>query len=409
MVTDAFLSKKFNKDCFFTRCSELLFSFMCIVLVFLVVTINQYGSAQNIAIDEGKNLVVMISGELDTSPVYGAGIVFGVSKNRAYIVTANHVVRRGESELENIIVEFNQLPGEVFEAKLLKPLGSTFDIAVLNISLDELNLSEADFPFELLSGGDINSANTIFTIGHGNGRTWNTLQEPANLMQALGGLMDVQSSSISQGDSGGGVFSESGRLLGMIVQDAPPALRAIDSKTLFDTLESYSYVISRPGPVAEPPISEPNDPTTTPIQSPPEIASSGNESVEIKTNVAIASSQYSSSEGASMMIDSNFNSRWISYNQDAAEVSFEILLSKIETVSKIGIYYNDSVYSRITKATVTFLDGSKQVITLRGLIGWEYVELSPVQTDTIAIDSIEIVTGEGSSNLGISEFKVFGP
>src|SRR5579862_5116740 len=43
-------------------------------------------------------LVAMISGEMDGAPISGAGIVFGRGLDKVYVVTANHVVRRGTTE-----------------------------------------------------------------------------------------------------------------------------------------------------------------------------------------------------------------------------------------------------------------------------------------------------------------------
>jgi len=44
-------------------------------------------------------LVVMVHAQLAAAPVFGAGIVFGREKDRLYILTANHVVRRAMRRL----------------------------------------------------------------------------------------------------------------------------------------------------------------------------------------------------------------------------------------------------------------------------------------------------------------------
>jgi hypothetical protein len=70
-------------------------------------------------INHTSPLVVMLTGQLGAATTLGAGIVFGRDHERLYIVTANHVVRRGAMEATNIRVTFKSTPDKSFAAKLL--------------------------------------------------------------------------------------------------------------------------------------------------------------------------------------------------------------------------------------------------------------------------------------------------
>ena len=61
---------------------------------------------------ETEQIVVMIRCTLDGEPSIGAGILVGMANDRLYVVTANHVVRRGATEATDIRLELRGLPGE---------------------------------------------------------------------------------------------------------------------------------------------------------------------------------------------------------------------------------------------------------------------------------------------------------
>ena len=65
--------------------------------------------------DEVKPLLVMIDGRLKEIGVFGAGIILGVRSDRLYIATANHVVRKGTHQIENLRVQLKFLPGETLD------------------------------------------------------------------------------------------------------------------------------------------------------------------------------------------------------------------------------------------------------------------------------------------------------
>jgi hypothetical protein len=67
----------------------------------------------------GTRAVVMIHGQFEGAETFGAGIVFGREKNRLYVVTASHVVRRGAATAQKIEIHLKDVPGMPLKATLV--------------------------------------------------------------------------------------------------------------------------------------------------------------------------------------------------------------------------------------------------------------------------------------------------
>ena len=89
---------------------------------------------EDTAKDSGDNrlrtlrLVAMISGEMDGAPIVGAGLVFGRDPDKVYVLTANHVVRRGTTEARNIQVRFKDAKDKPLASRLLPTFDATSDV-----------------------------------------------------------------------------------------------------------------------------------------------------------------------------------------------------------------------------------------------------------------------------------------
>ena len=73
----------------------------------------------------------MVEGELGDAPTIGAGIVFGLDKGALYVLTANHVVRRGALEAHSLRVKLKSSPTQSFEAELLSHFDAEGDLAAI--------------------------------------------------------------------------------------------------------------------------------------------------------------------------------------------------------------------------------------------------------------------------------------
>src|SRR5258707_15511953 len=60
--------------------------------------------------DSTIELVVMVEGELGGDPSIGAGLIFGHYADQVYVVTANHVVRRGVEQAQHVRILLKRQP-----------------------------------------------------------------------------------------------------------------------------------------------------------------------------------------------------------------------------------------------------------------------------------------------------------
>ena len=297
----------------------------------VVLSFSGIGKSQlNSEIEVAKNLIVMIQGTLQDEPTFGAGIVVGEQNNRLYIVTANHVVRRGEEEISDLKIEFRSLPGETFGANILSSLNKDLDIAVLSIDLTTLGVTVDQFPLERLSGGGITSeTQSIYSIGYGNGIPWVSLVEQANVLEDAGNVMKVQFSNVNPGDSGGGIFDESGQFVGLITSDEPPAINVVKAQVLESVLTAMRFPFAQPAPVTE------TQPTPEPSQTTPEPASvvapaTSTEPVEEQTAVV---------DPSALGIAGVWDGEWSNASRSAVfKNDIEITIDSANNVSGFNVY-----------------------------------------------------------------------
>lgn len=181
--------------------------------------------------EQAKRLIVMIEARIGQQLINGAGIVLGVQGDRLYIATANHVVRWGDNEAEDIKVELRILPGEPFAAKLLNSRSGSraLDLAVMvvrGVETDAIPVSL--LPFDRLGNTPgMRRADAVYSVGNPRGNRWRVNVSPDRVSQLDGDLIKFESQVIAPGHSGGGLFDASGRLVGMIRADQPPVGEAV--------------------------------------------------------------------------------------------------------------------------------------------------------------------------------------
>jgi len=125
------------------------------------------------------NLIVKITGE----NTVGSGIIFGRSGNILFIATANHVVRWGAKEAQDLRVEFSFWPEEV-EAKLSGKFDRQLDLAMLLV-----DLNQSYIPDDLLSQSlpldqgryvrEVKKGDEVYPIGHPPAQDWFVPIQPA--------------------------------------------------------------------------------------------------------------------------------------------------------------------------------------------------------------------------------------
>ena len=195
--------------------------------------------------DEAKQLIVMIRCKLGGVDTFGAGIVVGSRADRLYIATANHVVRKGLHEAEDLRVELRSLPGETVGANLLEHVDEDLDLAVLNLpGLSERHISIEDFRFDLTGDSEaLERGDPVYHVGYPNGNKWRSNVSPDAVSEVLGTEVRFESYSVAPGSSGGGLFDERWTLVGLVRADQPPDAVAVRIDRVLERLKGWGYPV----------------------------------------------------------------------------------------------------------------------------------------------------------------------
>lgn len=192
---------------------------------------------------EAKEMIVMIRGTLGGTETFGAGIIVGYRADRLYIATADHVVRKGADEVDDLEVQLHWLPGEPIEANLLEHVGDDLDLAVLNLAgLSERHLSLEGLRFDLLGDPEVlERGDSVYHVGNPNGVEWRSNVRPDAVSRVGGTEIRFESTFIAPGSSGGGLFDERWRLVGLVRADQPPDGVAVRIDRVLERLAEWGY------------------------------------------------------------------------------------------------------------------------------------------------------------------------
>ena len=168
-----------------------------------------------------KNLVVVVR----TADSAGAGILFAAQGGGLWLLTANHVVRRGGQAAPSIDVEFRWRPGERTPAQLQDNFDTGLDVAVLSVAASApANLLHFDLLGDATS---VKRGDAVYTVGHPNGKLWEAGVRPDAMSQSDGIHLFFQSGFVAPGHSGGALVNDRWELIGMLRSDQPPDGEAI--------------------------------------------------------------------------------------------------------------------------------------------------------------------------------------
>lgn len=194
---------------------------------------------------EASQLIAKISGHFKDREIMGAGIIIGLGADRLYIATADHIIRQGGEQIQNIQVELASMPGEVMGAMLLRHRDNKLDLAVLRVlGVTAYAIPVDDLPFNCL--GDSNTLKkeaALFTACPWPRKPQGFNKIPEKLYQKSEVLLDFESNLITAGCSGGGLLNDRGELVGMIIGDSPPKGRALRIEKLLETLRDWGYPV----------------------------------------------------------------------------------------------------------------------------------------------------------------------
>jgi tetratricopeptide (TPR) repeat protein len=199
-------------------------------------------SSKEMSVRRHINVIVMLAGELAGAEIMGAGIVVGGDKERLYVATANHLVRRGSAVAQNLQITLERHEGNSPRlsrpATLLPAFDQQLDLAVLSIA--DISAQQYNVCKELaVLSRDETDLKAVLPIGNPNGKAWIIPAVPDAIVKKEPPRIFFQSQVLSRGHSGGGLLATDGSLLGMIVEDSPPFGIALNVHEILRTLHRW--------------------------------------------------------------------------------------------------------------------------------------------------------------------------
>lgn len=216
----------------------MLASFLCLTAAFAEETADAAITA--------KQLVVMVDGRFPTSGALtsGAGIVVGRKGGLVYIATAGHVVRDLMEEAEDIRVQFPDRPGLEVSATIFPAnFDKGVDVALLIVPQSDVpdTIAALDaFPTARMST-EIQTGEGVYLFGQPGGKVWSGNRSPEKVQAARTTEIEVESSTVVPGLSGGAALDEGLRIVGIIVETDNGVARSIPIRLLKEILENGGY------------------------------------------------------------------------------------------------------------------------------------------------------------------------
>ena len=201
------------------------------------------------ASDDTEQIVGMIRCTLDGEESIGAGILFGAANDRLYLVTANHVVRRGPASCTDIHVELRSLPGEPVPATLTTSFDARRDVAVLSIAgLREKGIDAARLPFDRLGDpASLVRGDGVYALGFPQGRAWGTSVAPIPIASVSDSVLVFETSQVVPGSSGGALLDRRREIVGLVLNVQPPEATARNVVQVIELLRAWRFPVALRG------------------------------------------------------------------------------------------------------------------------------------------------------------------
>jgi tetratricopeptide (TPR) repeat protein len=221
-----------------------------LLVVWLLSAIGRAAYASNLKgayLDEEdiKQLVVMVDAKLGEDSLYGTGIIFGAGADSLYIATANHVVRVGEVEAEDIQVRFRWRPDQPVQASLMRQRDSKLDLAVVRVvGLKVIGARLDALPFERVRNPmSLQRGEGLYLLGYPLRKAWRMNTTPEKFAEVTADSVDFESNFVARGHSGGALLDEQHSLVGMLKSDTPPYGEAVSITKIAYRLREWGYSV----------------------------------------------------------------------------------------------------------------------------------------------------------------------
>jgi hypothetical protein len=183
----------------------------------------------------------------------GAGILIHVDAQHVYGITAKHVLFQQGKIVQGLKVELRNWPGRQLPVVGYR-LHHEEDLAVFWAEHAPLGLSLPEIlqgiPLDLLGAStELDPGAALFSLGHSTAGAWISPKEPVRFARGDGNLAFFFEHSCPQGHSGGAVFDDQWRLVGMMIDEERPFCRALRIDPVLKIVQGWKLEISlRPPP-----------------------------------------------------------------------------------------------------------------------------------------------------------------
>ena len=200
-------------------------------------------SAENMAVEDIKQLVVMIEAKLGGADRFGAGIIFGAEADNLYVVTANHVVREGGLEATEIRLRFRWLPDQPVKANLLAQADPKLDLAVLQVIGIKIRMDAMPFE-EVRDPSSLQRGDGVYLLGYPLRKAWRTNVTPEKFAEKSGHSLQFESNFLARGHSGGALLDDRWEIVGMLKSEDPPYGDALSIAAMMNKLRAWHFPVN---------------------------------------------------------------------------------------------------------------------------------------------------------------------
>jgi len=195
--------------------------------------------------EDMKQLVVVVHAQFPEGDHFGSGIVVGRSKGAWVVVTANHVVRRGDTAANTVSVQFKWDSETTVHAILEPHYDPKMDVALLTIPIgNHAGIDLESFNFNLLGEpGYLRRGDPLFMLGHPLGKTWRVNTTAEKFSESRGDLLEFESNLIAVGHSGGALLNNDRKLIGLLRTDQAPYGEAVNIFTVLNMIKQWGFPV----------------------------------------------------------------------------------------------------------------------------------------------------------------------
>jgi hypothetical protein len=215
-----------------------------------------FGERERPDLYENQSRAELLVARITAENSDGAGILFHIDDHYAYGITAKHVVFQHGKMIEGLKAELRSWPGRQLPVEVYR-LHHEEDLAVFRADLGPLGLSRAKvlegIPLDQLGASNgLDPGDALYSLGHSPDNAWIAPKQPVRFARSVPGtnafLFEL---ACPRGHSGGAVFDEHWRLVGMMIDAEPPFCRALRIEPILKIVQGWKLEIS----LSQPPLS----------------------------------------------------------------------------------------------------------------------------------------------------------